>query len=308
MSLKTNNIKPIIKWVGGKTQILDKLLSQFPTVINNYHEIFVGGGSVLFGLLSQINMGNITVSGNIYAYDANAPLIYVYKNIQTNHIELYNETQKIINEYNSCDESKEINRTPATLDEATRSKESYYYWTRMKYNTLSDSEKLSVTGSAIFIFLNKTCFRGVFRVGPNGFNVPFGHYDNPQIICKTHITEINKLIQNVIFESCDFRESMLNIKENDFAYCDPPYAPETNTSFVKYTEKKFTLESHQELFNICNHLASENKKIMVSNADVTLVRNNFSNSTYSIIPIICKRAINSKHPESTAKEVIIKLF
>lgn len=106
---KLTVIKPIIKWVGGKTQIIDKIMDEFPTEINNYREIFLGGGSVLLAFLSYVNEGLISVSGNIYAYDLNEPLIYVYKNIQMNHEELYVEIQKLINDLNSCG-NEEINR------------------------------------------------------------------------------------------------------------------------------------------------------------------------------------------------------
>ena len=175
--------KPILKWVGGKTQILDKLIVEFPTEINNYREIFLGGGSVLLTLLSYVKNGIIKIHGNIYAYDLNEPLIYIYINIQSNHNELYNEIQKLITEFNSCGDG-EINRTPKNIDDAKIAKENYYYWFRSEYNKLSVNDKKTTIGSAMFIFLNKTCFRGVFRVGPKGFNVPYGHYNNPEIINK----------------------------------------------------------------------------------------------------------------------------
>ena len=178
---------------------------EFPTEINNYHELFLGGGSVLLALLSYIKAGLIKVNGGIYAYDLNEPLIYVYKNIQTNPQELYDELLKLVNDYNSC-QNGEINRKPETIEEAKESTENYYYWIRSQYNKLNSDEKKTVVGSALFIFLNKTCFRGVFRVGPNGFNVPYGHYNKPEIINKEHLLEIHDLIQNVKFEHSD-RES-----------------------------------------------------------------------------------------------------
>lgn len=301
--------KPILKWVGGKTQILDKLIVEFPTNINNYREIFLGGGSVLFALLSYVKNGIIKIHGNIYAYDLNEALIYVYKNIQTNHNELYNEIQKIIVEFTSCGDG-EINRAPKNIHEAKLSKENYYYWIRSQYNNLSFTDKKTVIGSAMFIFLNKTCFRGVFRVGPKGFNVPYGHYNNPEIINKAHLDEIHELIQNVIFECYDFNISLNsdNVEPNDYVYLDPPYAPETDTSFVGYTENGFNIDNHNNLFKLIHNLTETNKKIMLSNADVTLVRDNFTNKKYNITPILCKRSINSKNPEAKAKEVIIKNY
>ena len=299
--------KPILKWVGGKTQIIDKLITDFPVEINNYREAFLGGGSVLLTLLSYVKSGIIKIHGNIYAYDLNEPLIYIYKNIQTHHNELYDTLQTIIMDFNECGNGT-INRAPTNLEEAKIAKENYYYWIRSEYNKLCLNDKKGVFGSAMFIFLNKTCFRGVFRVGPKGFNVPYGHYNNPEIINKEHLEEIHNLIRNVLFECCDFNKSLTIVEPNDFVYLDPPYAPETDTSFVGYTENGFNIENHNNLFKLIHCLTDTNKKIMLSNADVTLVRENFKNEKYSTLSILCKRSINSKNPESKAKEVIIKNY
>jgi DNA adenine methylase len=296
--------KPILKWVGGKTQIMDKLIVDFPTEINNYREIFLGGGSVLLTLLSYIKNGVIKIHGNIYAYDLNEPLIYIYKNIQTRHNELYYILRNIITDFNDCGNG-EINRKPANIQEAKIAKENYYYWIRSEYNKLCVNDKNDILGSAMFIFLNKTCFRGVFRVGPNGFNVPYGHYPNPEIINKEHLEEIHNLIQNVVFECCDFNTSLTNVEPKDFIYLDPPYCPESDTSFVGYTENGFNIEHHNNLFKLIHNLTETNKKVMLSNADVSLVRENFTNPIYKTLSILCKRSINSKNPDAKAKEVII---
>jgi DNA adenine methylase len=299
--------KPILKWVGGKTQILDKLIADFPREINNYHEIFLGGGSVLFTLLSYIKSGIIILTGKIYAYDLNEPLIYVYKNIQSQHDSLYEEIQILIRELNECGNG-EINRNPENIETAKLTKENYYYWIRKQYNHLSPENKKTARGSAMFIFLNKTCFRGVFRIGPNGFNVPYGHYENPEIINRQHLDEIHELIQTVMFECSDFNASLANIDTNDFVYLDPPYAPETANSFVGYTEKGFTLENHTALFKHIHNLTEEHKKMMMSNADVEFVRNHFKDVKYIILSIMCKRTIHSKKPESKSREIIVKNY
>lgn len=304
---KTQIPKPILKWVGGKTQILDKLLIEFPLYINNYHELFLGGGSVLITLLSYIKAGTVRLDGKIYAYDLNEPLIYVYKNIQVNPQELYDEIQKLISGMNLCIGCF-VNRKPNTIEEASTSKESYYYWIRSQYNNLTSDEKKGIIGSSMFIFLNKTCFRGIFRVGPNGYNVPFGHNKNPEIINIEHLLEIHQLIQNVIFESCDFEASIIKADEGDLIYMDPPYAPETKNSFVGYTANGFRVEQHQALFNICNTLKEKKIKMLMSNSDVDLVRNHFSIDKYSVTSILCKRLINSKKPDSKISEVIIKNY
>ena len=299
--------KPIIKWVGGKTQIIDKLIVDFPIEINNYREAFLGGGSVLLTLLSYVKSGLIHIYGNIYAYDLNEPLISMYKNIQTQYTDLYDKLQQIIIDFNECGNG-EINRKPTNIEEAKMAKENYYYWTRSEYNKSCFNDKTSILGSAMFIFLNKTCFRGVFRVGPNGFNVPYGHYKNPEIINRDHLEEIHNLIQPVIFECCDFNTSLTNVEPNDFVYLDPPYAPETDTSFVGYTENGFNIDNHNNLFKLIHILTNTNKKMMLSNADVSLVRENFTNEKYNTLSILCKRSINSKNPDAKAKEVIIKNY
>jgi DNA adenine methylase len=302
--------KPILKWVGGKTQIINKIIIQFPKEINNYYEIFLGGGSVLLALLTYIKNDIIKIHGNIYAYDLNEALIYTYKNIQSNHNELYDELVKIITIFNSCPINDNINRKPNDIEEAMINKENYYYWIRSEYNKLCSDDKKTIIASAMFIFLNKTCFRGVFRVGPNGYNVPYGHYNNPEIINKNHLDYINLLIQNVIFECLDFNVSLNkdNFEIDDFIYIDPPYAPEKTTSFVKYTDNGFDINNHHKLFILIHRLTQNNIKLILNNSDVSLIRDNFTNEKYNITSILCKRSINSKNPESKSKEVMIKNY
>ena len=174
---------------------------------------------------------------------------------------IYNEIKKYIDTYNSIPvDNEEINRKPKNLEEAMVSQESYYYWIRIQFNKLNQLEKNSLICSSYFIFLNKTCFRGMYREGPNGFNVPFGHYKNPEIINKNHLDIIHDLIKDVIFTCCDFRESMINIEDGDFLYLDPPYVPEKNTSFVGYNKCGFDIANHNELFAIIHTLKENNVK------------------------------------------------
>jgi len=299
--------KPILKWVGGKTQIIDTIISNFPTMMNDYHEIFLGGGSVLFALLSSIKNGSIQVKGTIYAFDLNEPLVYIYKNIQSSHNELYDTIQTLIDDFQNCGQGH-LNRNPQSLEEAKLCKENYYYWIRNRYNQLSIEQKKGLLGSSMIIFLNKTCFRGLYRVGPRGFNVPYGNYKNPQIISKENLDQIHDLIQGVVFECCDFTISLCKLKKDDFVYLDPPYAPETDTSFVQYTDKGFTLKQHEDLFARLHQFEKKKIKFMMSNSDVILVNKNFNKKKYNICTIVCKRTINSKNPESTVNEVLIKNF
>lgn len=302
---ETRPTKPILKWVGGKTQIISHIMSKVPTTIENYHEIFLGGGSVLLAMLCYIQQGIIHVKNKIYAYDLNEPLIYLYKNIQTDPEQFYSEIQQIIAQFENCKDDPTINRKAGTLNDAMLNKENYYYWIRELYNALSANDKKTYKGSAMFLFLNKTCFRGVFRMGPRGFNVPYGHYNTPEIINREHLQEVHNLIQPVIFECCDFTASIANVAPGDYMYLDPPYAPETTTSFVGYTDKGFGIDMHTSLFNIIHAASARNVKIMMSNADVELVHDSFNDSHYITTTIECRRAINQKNPESKTNEVII---
>ena len=297
---KNNFQKPFLKWVGGKTQIIDKIINKFPTEINNYHEPFLGGGSVLLALLSLQKDKKINIKNKIYAYDINFDLINVYKNIKNNKDELFKYIQKYLNVYSNLNGTT-INRKPKTIEEAKTSKESYYYWIRKKYNEI---DKSSIECSALFIFINKTCFRGMYREGPNGFNVPYGHYKKtPTIITKENLDKISDLIKNVEFINDDFTQSLQNVKDNDFVYLDPPYAPENKQSFVGYTSKGFNLDKHIELFTEINKFNDKNVKFILSNSNVDLVTEYFH--SYNIDNVKARRAINSKKPGSTTTEVII---
>ena len=298
--------KPLLKWVGGKTQILDDVLSLFPTKMKNYHEPFVGGGSVLLGLLTHVNAGKIKLTGNIYASDFNSNLIGFYKNIQTNPDAVIAECRILVNEYSKIT-GKEVNRKATNIEEASTSQESYYFWVRSSFNALSKEEKTTPRASAMLLFMNKTCFRGVYREGPNGFNVPFGNYKNPSIIDEGHIMLISGLIKDVIFTAASYKESLAQtkVKKGDFVYLDPPYAPESGTSFVGYTSDGFNIDNHGELFKMCNEMTEKGVKILMSNADVKLVKEAFPEPKYNTRIISCRRAIHSKEPDKRTNEVLI---
>jgi DNA adenine methylase len=267
------NVKPFLKWVGGKTQIIDDVIELFPKEIDNYYEPFLGGGSVLLALLSQKRNGVIKVQ-NIYASDINQSLVSLYKHIQANCTELISEIKKLTD-------------IPMSED--------YYYEIRSRFN---QTPKLTLESSAMFIYLNKTCFRGVYREGPRGFNVPYGHYKN-FIIDETHLSQVSELIQGVNFINCGFEKALENIQNTDFVYLDPPYAPINAKTFVGYTADGFG--KHQELFELCKNMKS---KFLMSNSDVPLVREALPDLEIKVIS--CRRAINSKNPESRQDEVLIR--
>ena len=231
----------------------------------------------------------------------NETLINMYKNIQNKSDEILVEINKLIEDYNSIN-GTEKNRKPETIEEAKTSQESYYYWIRNVFNKMTTTDKNNPIGSAHFIFLNKTCFRGMYREGPNGFNVPFGNYKSPEIINEKHLEKVSKLIKNVKFIHSDFEKSFKKINKNDFIYADPPYVPENAKSFVGYTSDGFNLEKHKILFDLC-----KKHNFVMSNSDTDLVKNSFDDNTkYDIKIISCRRAINSKKPDSKTNEVIIK--
>ena len=295
----SKTIKPFIKWVGGKTQILEQVSKNFPNTMTNYHEPFVGGGSVLLHVLELQKENKLHIEYKVYAYDTNIVLINTYKAIQNNLDSLVKNMTEFVNKYNNCEDIKleKVSFNPETEEEGLLSKENYYYWLRKTFNTL---DKNTIKACALFIVLNKLCFRGIYREGPNGFNVPYGHYKNPSIFSEIHLKKIQELIKDVVFNVSSFEISMRDITDNDFVYFDPPYAPETSTSFVKYNKDGFNLEQHKLLFKMINE---SNYKFVMSNSNEKLVLDNFKN--YTIQKVECKRRVNSKKPQSTTMEVLI---
>lgn len=286
--------KPFLKWVGGKTQILEHVLSMFPSEIRNYHEPFLGGGSVLLGFLSYAKVGKIRLTGKVYASDLNPNLIALYKNIQERPRELIAEVKKL-----------------------SGSGEEYYYEIRTRFNALRDGEeRMGVCASAMMLYLNKHGFRGMYREGPRGFNVPYGNYKKPCVLDEAHILGVSELIRGVDFSVCSFKDALSKVGGGgegdssggccDFVYLDPPYAPENETSFVGYTAGGFDAEQHKALFKLCNELAGRGSvKLLMSNADVPFVKGAFPAPLFRTVVISCRRAINSKNPESRTNEVLI---
>ena len=269
---KNSYQKPFIKWIGGKTQLIDMIMSKFPKVIMNYHEPFLGGGSVMFALLSCVKEGKIELKGKVYAYDVNESLINVYRHIQNNHEELYSCATTYMSMYDSLTGSI-VNRNPKVEEDALTSKESYYYWMRNLYNSIDVN---SLEHAALFLCINKTCFRGMYREGPRGYNVPYGHYKKtPQLPSIDEFNRIHDLLVDVEFVHSDFNDSFKNISNSDFVYIDPPYVPETKKSFVKYVVDGFNAEDHESLFEKIKSL-DKSISFILSNSKVEYVLQCFS--------------------------------
>ena len=254
-------MKPVLKWVGGKTQILDEVLSQFPSKIQeDYYEPFIGGASVLLAVIPR-------VEGVVYASDLNQNLIELYKKIQT-------DPEGLI---------RELEGLQGDVTEET------YYKRRDEYNVRPTP--------ALLVYLNKVGFRGIYREGPNGFNVPYGHMKNPSLMDPDNIRNVSRAIQKVVFTHQSYEKALETSTENDFIYMDPPYVPENATSFTGYTRKEF---NHEEFFKYVKALKS---KWVMSNSNMKLVRDFFNG--YKAVEVSAKRAIHSKDPSVRTTEVII---
>jgi DNA adenine methylase len=270
-------MKPLLKWVGGKTQILPDVLGRFPKTIANYHEPFLGGGSVLLGLLGS---PDIAVSGTCYASDVNPILINFYQTVQRRLEDLISDVRTLVREYAASDD-----------------REAFYYRMRDRFNQVSHD---SVESAALFLFLNKTCFRGVYREGPRGFNVPFGHYTTTDVLDEANLRGVSAAIQSVVFTCESFEAALARPKAGDFVYADPPYIPETQTSFVGYVAGGFT--KHKILFDTLKSLQCP---FLLSNSNVPLVRESFPDP-YTVDVITVRRAIHSKKPESKTTETLTR--
>tara|TARA_B100000401_G_scaffold246520_1_gene167239 strand:- start:2865 stop:3551 length:687 start_codon:yes stop_codon:yes gene_type:complete len=222
----------------------------------------------------------------------------MYRQIQTNPKDVHDYLTELFKTYDTRT-GTEVNRKPQTEEEGLTSKESYYYWVRKKYNDLIPTTHIH---AATLIFLNKTCFRGVYREGPNGFNVPYGHYKTTPVVTPLEeLLKIQDLIKDVVFKWCDFRAAFAQtVNDCDFIYADPPYAPENVKSFVGYTKDGFIMDDHKDLFDLLKYSEID---FVMSNAKVYLVTSSFED--YKIEDVPARRAINSKDPSSITTEVLV---
>ena len=266
---------PIVKWVGGKRQLMFELLKNMPENYNRYFEPFIGGGALFFELQPQ----------NGYISDMNGELINLYTVVRD---DVYN----LIDDLNKHKVSKEYFLKIRNLDRTE------------KYNKLSDIQKASR-----FIYLNRTCFNGMYRVNSQGqFNVPFGNYKNPRIVNAENLINCSKLLKNTEIYCADFSEILNKVQKGDFVYFDPPYVPLNGTSsFTSYTKDGFDLDMQFKLRDVCDELDSMGVMFMLSNSDTKLVNELYSN--YEIKKVSASRAINA-NPNGRGKitEVLVRNY
>ena len=277
-------IKPFVKWAGGKGSLISQLTNFYPFelkdgIIEKYVEPFVGGGAVLIDILQKYDVKEA------YAFDINKDLINCYNVIKAKVEELIKEL-----------EIKEKNFLKLEYED----RQKYFYDIRKKYNSYCLKENLDVKRASEFIFLNRTCFNGLYRVNKNGeFNVPCGKYRNPTICDYKNLRDLSKLLQNVVFQYGDYKKSKEYIDENTFVYFDPPYRPLSVTSaFTSYTKENFDDENQKELAKYYKELDLKNAKLMLSNSNPknTNKEDDFFEEIYkgfNINEVSAKRMINS---------------
>lgn len=293
------NTHPFVKWAGGKGQLLDILKANLPdgmeTAITKYAEPFVGGGALLFALLNEYSFDEV------YINDNNKELINVYSTIKDNCAMLLDKLQVLQDNY----EKLNMDEQPA-----------FYYTQRDKFNELVLNEKTTIVKAALFIFLNKTCFNGLYRVNKSGkFNVPAGKYKNPLICDKENLMNISKRLQNVIMHSCNYHDVENFADENTLVYFDPPYRPLNVTSaFTSYTENRFSDDDQIELAKFYKKLSDKGVKVLLSNSDPHNVNceDKFFDDLYgdfNIQRITAVRMINSKaEKRGNVTELLIKNY
>ncbi len=293
-------IKPFLKWAGGKGQLLSEIEKYYPFEngqISKYAEPFVGGGAVLFDILSRYNLQEIYIS------DINAELINTYQIIKNNIDELIAMLTMLQNEFLPMD---------------TERRKEYYFAKRERFNDLkiNGNATVNIEKAALMIFLNKTCFNGLFRVNQKGlFNVPMGAYKRPLICDEENLRAVSERLQNVKIVCGDYRDSAGFIDESTFVYFDPPYRPITNTaSFTAYTENLFNDEEQIELAGFVDDMHRKGAKVVISNSDPknSNTEDDFFDNIYSshkIKRVEATRMINcNSEARGKIKELLISNF
>lgn len=274
--------KPFVKWAGGKRQLIPTLNQNLPDSFGTYFEPFLGGGALLFHMLTERNGQKCSIS------DLNSDLVLSYITIRDRIDGLITSLKN--HERNYQKDSK-----------------SYYYSVR-KSNPRSAIEKTSR-----LLFLNRTCFNGLYRVNSKGkFNVPLGKYTNPNIVNEENLRAVSSILQasKVSIKCRDFEAVLSDAKKGDLVYFDPPYQPvSTTANFTSYTNKNFSFDDLNRLAELCNNLDAKGCKVLLSNSDSDDVSELFSKKSWKVSKIQANRSINSDSKKRTGHfELLIKNY
>lgn len=297
---KPSLARPFLKWAGGKGRVLGAISAHYPKElglgITRYVEPFVGGGAVLFDVLSCYQIGEA------YAFDTNPELINAYRVVQQKPEALIHKLQTFESEY---------------LGLPSEDRKDYYYEKRSAFNTgagCTANARPNILRAALFLFLNRTCFNGLYRVSKSGqFNVPMGRYKNPQICNAPVLRAASAVLQNVRLFCASYEAAAKYIDAKTFVYLDPPYRPlSTTSSFTAYTKDAFDDTSQRQLAQFCSDMAGRGASLLLSNSDPknTDPNDDFFDALYqdfTIYRIPVGRAINAKGGErGQVSELLIK--
>lgn len=274
--MSNSKVAPFVKWAGGKRQLLPQIKKRMPEQYNNYFEPFVGGGAVTFELLPE----------NAFINDINKALINTYKQIR-------NVPESFLKAVKKLDE------------EMWEDGKEYYYSLRERYNDKLMKAEYDAELAALFVFINKHCFNGLYRVNGKGlFNVP---YNNSRRISvdEDAIMKTSEYLKGVVITDGDFEEACKDAKEGDFVFIDSPYAPLNPTSFESYTKEGFDIESHKRLARVFDELTARGCYCMLTNHNTDLINELYGNKGYKIDIVRVKRMINSDASNRVGEEVII---
>lgn len=274
--MNNSYITPFVKWAGGKRQLLLQIKERMPEKYNNYYEPFVGGGAVIFELLPA----------NALINDINKALINAYRQI-------CNTPETFLKAVNKLDK------------EMWEDGKEYYYSLRDHYNDKLMRAEYDAELAALFVFINKHCFNGLYRVNGKGlFNVP---YNNTRIVSvdENAIMEISKYLQGVMIMDGDFEVACKEAKKGDFVFIDSPYAPLNPASFESYTKEGFDIESHQRLANLFDELTDRGCYCMLTNHNTELINELYGGKGYKMDVVSVKRMINSDASNRVGEEIII---
>jgi DNA adenine methylase len=263
-SAKEHTLLPLfLKWAGGKLQLIEQLESLFPRNFNNYYEPFIGSGAIFFYVKSKLKPNKVILS------DTNDELVNCFVVVRDKPSELVELLLK---------------------HKKKHSKEYYYAIRRIKSDSLDSANR-----AARMIYLNKTCFNGLYRVNSKGqFNVPLGDYVNPSIFHKNTLFRASQLLQGVHLEVMNFEKVLDFAGKDDFVYFDPPYIPVSKTSsFTRYSRSDFSVNEQKQLSEVFRILDSRGCYVMLSNSDHALTRELYRDYDKNTIKVRAKRLINS---------------